>query len=140
MTTPPPSDTPPSPIDLAKRRVVELLHDHVTPEALHGALARVDALYAEHPGLVALELVPDVWGGARVVPLFTPDEVLAAAARHEERLRAAMIGAGLTFEEPASGSRVLGKLHERVAYGTAYSASASAPAPASPTATETDDR
>lgn len=125
-----PDETPP--IDLAKRRVVELLHDHVTPEALRGALADVEALHAAHPGLVALEIVPAAPGGVRVLPLFTPEEVLAAAAR----LRAAMLGAGLEFEEPASGSRALAELHARVAYGAA---SVSASATLTPTP-ETDAR
>lgn len=102
----------------AKRTVVERLCGLVSDEALVVALQDVEVAFAQHPGLIALEIIPvGATGGGRagawVAPVLLPEQLAAITARNEAALRRAM---GLV-DAPAAGSRTLAELHADVVRG-----------------------
>ncbi len=116
---------PSDPIHEAKRAVVERLCGLVSDEALAVALQDVDVAFAQHPALIALEIIPvGAMGGGRagawVAPVLLPEQLAAITARNEAALRRAM---ALVDAPAARRPCTLAELHAAVTHGTTHTPS-----------------
>ena len=103
----------------AQRTVVERLCGLVSDEALAVALQDVEVAFAQHPALIALEIIPvGATGGGRagawVAPVLLPEQLAAITARNEAALRRAM---ALVDAPTTAGSCTLAELHADVVRG-----------------------